>query len=241
MDMRSEQLNELTAALVKAQFEIDSAHKNKAGYNYKYADIECVIDACREQLAKHGLVITHQINRQDKCLVSCLLHVSGQWMSSEADLHYEASGKININQAMGASITYARRYNIQCLANIAVSDIKKEEVKHMDEDDDGVSASPSLEDKKIQTPKEPPPSVKNKPEDCITKEQRIEFEKVWKLCSEDHKKTYTKILKNPPNNANCLAEMPKNVYAQFLELARLNAQLNAKNKEGEDVSENSHA
>lgn len=56
---RSEQLNELFAALSKLQGKIEKAKKDQSGYknNYKFADLSQYIDLSQDLLAENGLVV----------------------------------------------------------------------------------------------------------------------------------------------------------------------------------------
>jgi hypothetical protein len=125
----SEQINELAAALAKAQGEIQNPEKNRVNPHFKnsYADLAGGLETIRPTLARHGLSVV-QMTRADGDMVflhSRLLHASGQWM--EATYPVCRLGK---HQEMGSALTYARRYALFALVGVAG-----------DEDDDGNAAS----------------------------------------------------------------------------------------------------
>jgi len=119
---RSEQINELTAALAKAQAAIEGAVKDKKNDHFKasYADLGAVWDAIREPLTKHGLSVV-QFPRACEMGIeveTTLLHTSGQYMSDTLAMpvgRRDAHG-------FGSAITYARRYALMAVAGIAPVD-----------------------------------------------------------------------------------------------------------------------
>jgi hypothetical protein len=127
---RSEQFNELVAALAKAQGEISGAAKGKENpfFKSKYADLACVMDACRVPLAKNGLAIIQsaQGSNGEKWVETVLAHASGQWVSSR----YPIKLAKDDSQGMGSAVTYARRYSLMAMVGIVAED----------EDDDGEAA-----------------------------------------------------------------------------------------------------
>jgi|ERR1051326_8217379 predicted aconitase len=130
---QSESIDQLITALAKAQGEMSSASKDSKGYNYKYADLASVWEACRGPLSHNGLAIT-QIETQNETgdiLVTILGHSSGQWIRSIMPIRVkQSSGKTNELQEMGSVLTYLRRYSLSAIVGVAPA-----------EDDDGVTAS----------------------------------------------------------------------------------------------------
>lgn len=132
--MHSEQVNEIAAALAKAQGEFGAVKKDKtakvksdkANYEYAYADLASVIDGVRDALSKNAIAFTQIPGFNDKgafVLVTKLIHSSGQWIAGEWPLPNQAAP-----QQMGSSLSYARRYSLCAVAGIAT------------EDDDGTAA-----------------------------------------------------------------------------------------------------
>lgn len=120
--MRSEQINELAAALAKAQGEITGALKDSANpfYKSKYADLASVWDACKEPLSKNGLCViqTPRITERGRVLVTTLAHSSGQWISSELPINPVKDDP----QGLGSAISYMRRYALTAIVGVAQID-----------------------------------------------------------------------------------------------------------------------
>lgn len=116
----SEQINELAAALAKAQAEMKNAKLNKVNPHFKsrYADLAEIRDTVTPALAKHGLAIINAVDPVDGGIhvVGRLVHTSGQWVESRFPIGYDKP------QTMGGAITYGRRYNQSALTNIAADD-----------------------------------------------------------------------------------------------------------------------
>lgn len=144
--MQSENINELAAALAKAQGQIEGAKKDSANPFFKstYADLASVWDACRKQLSDNGLSIIQCPEEAENgiAIETMLLHSSGQWKSGR----YVIPVAKNDAQAMGSAITYGRRYALAAMVGIAP------------EDDDGNAATKAKPVKSEQTKKEPLPS-----------------------------------------------------------------------------------
>jgi hypothetical protein len=131
--MQSETINDLSAALAKAQGQMKAAPFNKtvnfSGRSYKYADLASVIDAIRKPLSDNGLAITQTTEIREKgfVLVTTLRHATGQWVASEYPLPRGAKP-----QELGSALTYAKRYSITSMVCISA-----------DEDDDAQAAEAS--------------------------------------------------------------------------------------------------
>lgn len=145
--MQSEQINELAAALAKAQSKIENAKLNKVNPHFrsKYADLAAIIDATRKPLAEHGLSViqTSEMREGSLVLITTLAHSSGQWMKSEYPL------PVGKPQEMGSARTYARRYEWSSITGIAA-----------DEDDDANAAQDGgqkIESRNVAPRKEAPP------------------------------------------------------------------------------------
>lgn len=136
---RSDQIDQLGIALAKAQAEIEGAKKEGVNPHFrsKYADLGSVWEACRDALTKHGLSVV-QIPGYDGNLVSVvtvLIHASGQYISGQLCMPLQKAGP----QAVGSSITYARRYALMAFVGIAP------------EDDDGNAAQKHYNEQPRQT------------------------------------------------------------------------------------------
>lgn len=126
----SEGLNELAAALAKAQAEMRGAIKDGTNphFHSEYATLASVWDACRGPLTAHGLSVVQVPSAEGPVvsMVTMLMHESGQWLSGALTM----TAVQNTPQGIGSAITYARRYGLAALVGVAP-----------DEDDDGNAAS----------------------------------------------------------------------------------------------------
>jgi hypothetical protein len=131
----SEQVNEIAAALAKAQAGIVQPAKtrtamiksDKASYGYKYADLNGIIEAYRQPFSDNGLsVIQSAMTEPDIVIITTmLLHSSGQWFRSSLTMPVPERRP----QALGSAITFGRRYALSAMVGVAP-----------DEDDDATTA-----------------------------------------------------------------------------------------------------
>lgn len=137
--MITERIDELAAALSKAQGEMKAPKKDrtaevptKAGgkYSYSYADLASTIETNRAVLAKHGLAVTQLINPAEGKLElqTVLVHSSGQFLRSRIPLSDSGT-----TQQLGGEITYLRRYALCAILGIAADE---------DTDGEGIERTP---------------------------------------------------------------------------------------------------
>lgn len=122
----------LFAALAAVQKDIADPHKEQAGYNYKYADLVQVLKVIRPEFSKHGLCIMQfPINEGHDVGVKTIIgHKSGQFIESSVVIPLEQPKGMSLEQALGKTITYLRRYSASAAAGIS-----------SDEDKDGENRS----------------------------------------------------------------------------------------------------
>jgi len=123
----SEKCGELFASFSKFQGELSNASKSKAGHGYKYADLAACIDMAKEHLAVNGLAVAQFLGDSDKgaVLTTMITHSSGQWMKDSFLMEkavLQGGGGKNPAQAMGATITYMRRYAYAAIIGLAQED-----------------------------------------------------------------------------------------------------------------------
>jgi hypothetical protein len=122
----SDQINEIAAALAKAQATIKDAAKSIQAYNYKYADLASVLQIVRPALSSNGIAVLQDTETLPNASISVttrLLHVSGQWVeSSPLALVIEAKKGLSAAQNAGSVVTYARRYSLAALVGLAQED-----------------------------------------------------------------------------------------------------------------------
>ena len=125
---RSKDVNELYAAMAKAQSDMDVAYMSSENpyFKNKYADLTEIVRVSRPALTKNGLAVLQQILPNDEgqnVLYTILTHSSGQFIESAMKVLPQ---KTDV-QSIGSYITYLRRYCYATLIGVVVSD----------EDDDG--------------------------------------------------------------------------------------------------------
>lgn len=121
----SEQVNEIAAALAKAQGAMKNASLNKVNPHFrsKYADLAGIRDAVIPSLTANGIAVVQTFDvttERDTFVRTRLIHASGQWIESLCPIP-----SVPDMQKMGSAITYARRYSLSAICGIAA-----------DEDDD---------------------------------------------------------------------------------------------------------
>jgi hypothetical protein len=125
----SEQVDKIFQALVKAQSEMGKAKKVNDNHFFKskYADLSELIEVSKDVLTSNGLAVIQSpgASGQAVTVTTRIIHSSGQWIEDAIALQAIKTDP----QAIGSAITYARRYQLAALLNIA------------QEDDDGNSAS----------------------------------------------------------------------------------------------------
>lgn len=140
----SEQINEIAAALSKAQAVIAGAVKDSVNPHFKsaYADLASVWEACRKPLTDHGLSVAQTAATEDGRVgvTTLLMHASGQWISDTLVMKPTKDDP----QGVGSCITYARRYALAAMVGVAP------------EDDDGNAASVKQPSRPVAVESAPP-------------------------------------------------------------------------------------
>jgi hypothetical protein len=127
--MKSEKIDLIIPALLKAQGELEHAKKDSSNPHFKskYADLATVLDTCKPVLQANDLLVTHQRESTEagEFLITTLWHKSGQFLNSRSKLMPTKADP----QGFGSALTYARRYDLSALIGLA------------SDDDDGNAAS----------------------------------------------------------------------------------------------------
>jgi len=144
---QSEQVNELAKALIKFQAGMQSIEPKSKNPFFKsdYADLDTLWKAIRKPLSDNGLCIiqTNESHDDGVCVVTTLLHLSGQFIKGELFMRPNKSTP----QDFGSAMTYARRYALSGMLGLS----------SISEDDDGNRASQPR--KNVQKPSEGVPYV----------------------------------------------------------------------------------
>lgn len=151
MSAKSEEINELASALVKAQLELREAKLDKKNPHFRsdYASLESVVKTIRPVIGKHGLAYTQLMQpfNDNMALVTTLMHTSGQWMQSAMPMKVDMTKP----QSVGSFITYYRRYSLVSMFGIADT---------ADDDDANEAEMVAKENEIMKKAEKPKPVVK---------------------------------------------------------------------------------
>jgi hypothetical protein len=149
--MQSEHINELAAALAKAQRTLKAAVKDSTNPHFRsrYADLASVWSAWQEAGPAHGLAITQTTAVRDGgiVLITQMSHSSGQWIRGE----YPLNPIKNDPQGLGSVLTYARRYNLAAITGVCPDD---------DDSEGAMGRNPVTIHKDAAAPAEDPSSLR---------------------------------------------------------------------------------
>ena len=129
----STEINEIAAALAKAQGAIEGAKKDSVNPHFrsKYADLGSVWDACRSHLSENGIAVAQSVIHYAPAvlnspevgpvmlMVTRLAHSSGQWIEDGGTPLILSTQDM---QGLGSALTYARRYGLMAMVGIAPED-----------------------------------------------------------------------------------------------------------------------
>ena len=119
---KSDTINDLAAALVKAHAEIHAVKKDAANpfFKSKYATLDSVVDAVKPPLLKQGIVVLQGVHDAEHgvAVETMLLHSSGQWISSTLRLPASKEDA----QGYGSAISYGRRYGLMAICGVPAED-----------------------------------------------------------------------------------------------------------------------
>lgn len=152
----SDNTADLFAAYAKFQGDLSNATKAKSGHGYKYADLATCIDVAKDPLKDNGLAVAQFLGQSEKgtTLTTMMTHASGQWMRDtfimEKAVLQGGAGK-NPAQAMGASITYMRRYSYAAICGMTQEDEDAARVKAQNSASNELNDFLSMLDQAIQT------------------------------------------------------------------------------------------
>lgn len=144
---RSESIVKIATALVKAQGNMSNATKGSSNpfFKSRYADLNSIREACIPVLNENGISVLQPTTVIDGKLYveTLLLHESGEFISGVYEV---VVGKANDPQALGAAISYSRRYGLQSMVNIGAEDDDAESAMGR-----SVKASPTVAVKKVES------------------------------------------------------------------------------------------
>lgn len=169
---KSEQIDQLAAALANAQGKIRGASKDSSNpfYRSKYADLESCWDAIRDAFTENGLAVAQPVSLTDGAVTvtTILLHTSGQWMSERMTMTPMRQGKggewvkAEDPQSLGSCITYNRRYSLQAMTGLTP----------IDDDGNAASGIPAETHKTPKPPPQPQQGLQKPPQQQDSKEDK---------------------------------------------------------------------
>ena len=130
---QTDQINELSTALIKFQLDFEKASLKKDAKNAhlrnSYISLDNLLNTIRPILSKNGLVVCQDL--AGDYITTTIYHTSGQFRGSSMPFNPMSGNKGTNNlQQIGGGITYAKRYALSAMLSISV-----------DTDDDGNSMS----------------------------------------------------------------------------------------------------
>ena len=170
---QSESVTELAKGLVAMQGKLESVARSSEGYNYKFADLAACWDSVRKPMTDSGLALvqtTRPAERGENVMITTLMHTSGEWIRGEMLI---APIK-NEPQALGSSLSYARRYGMMAILGISA----------VGADDDGAAASADGNTKSAAKPKAKATPQVRPPAHEPDKKARDHFRELFRECVE---------------------------------------------------------
>lgn len=121
----SENYSRIYEALAKVVAEIPTMPKNCKGYGYNYTSLETIQKTIKPIMNKHGLTYIQPLNEVNGvgAITTRVFTLDGKdFVEFTTPLPVGEMAKMNNVQAMGATITYYRRYAICALLGILADD-----------------------------------------------------------------------------------------------------------------------
>ena len=120
----SEQTDKLDAALVKVQGSLPQLTPDSKGYGFKYASLPLLVDLIKPYFFENDLRLEQALFYENNqlFLITSIKHASGQWTRDKGPIfapkRSEVPSNKDYNQAVGTTITYMRRYALECMLGI---------------------------------------------------------------------------------------------------------------------------
>jgi len=121
----SESIDQLATALCAAQSELETVNKGEKGYGYTYSSLASTIEVATKVLKKNGLAVSQLVGTTENnnpSVTTVLMHNSGQFIKSVANMPLIEMKGVNEAQRSGAVYSYIRRYALQGILNMASED-----------------------------------------------------------------------------------------------------------------------
>ena len=111
---------EITKALCKFIQTVGTIEEKDTAQYGKFADLSTVLSTVNPALAANGLAVVHTTKVEDNknILITNLLHISGESITSEMVLPVNTGGRGNPMHQEGGAITYCRRYSLLAILGL---------------------------------------------------------------------------------------------------------------------------
>lgn len=111
---------EITKALTKFIQTVGTIEEKDTAQYGKFADLSTVLSTVNPALAVNGLAVVHTTKVEDNknILITNLLHISGESITSEMVLPVNTGGRGNPMHQEGGAITYCRRYSLLAILGL---------------------------------------------------------------------------------------------------------------------------
>ncbi len=127
------------SAMTRFQLNMPEIRRTKKAHNSKYAPLEHIISAIKEELASCMLSYRWEVVQNGSISVTCIIsHVAGHSERTTMSADRDESGNKNAIQALGSADTYLKRYTLISALGITTAD----------EDDDGNASGMPLMEKR---------------------------------------------------------------------------------------------
>ncbi|MBB4077105.1 hypothetical protein GGR08_001422 [Bartonella fuyuanensis] len=107
---------------MQTEYQNIQKNANNTHTNSQYATLDQHIDAVKKTLSKYHFALFSRIKEQTQGAIvieMTLIHPSGNKVSTEGEFPYDVKGCKSTIQSVGSTITYARRYLLGMLLNVA--------------------------------------------------------------------------------------------------------------------------
>jgi len=180
----SDSIDEVAAAHSAFLGQVLDVGKDQKGYGYKYADLAQILSASRPALEANDLSLTQfptfamwpadqrmELPADSKgfcpavigevIIVTTLAHSSGQYMQGSLSIPVETMKNLSVAQAVGAAISYARRYHASSILGIAQED--NDAAQKRDDSPQGAAANYTKAPRQAPRQQAPKPQAQQAP------------------------------------------------------------------------------
>ena len=156
-EFASSTITNLAKALLKAQEQMRPVTKDAVNpfLRNRYASLSAVLDVVRKPLLDNGILLVQRCVESEPGTAGVetrLIHTSGEWIASTTTIPLPdadpGTKSANAGQAVGAAISYARRYGLMAMLSLAA----------VDEDTDNEVRQPRFQPPQARQQEQPAPT-----------------------------------------------------------------------------------